>query len=174
MTNGTPEIDPIDIYSNEAAPHFAAIGRVAEEWAWFEMWVDTKTLELAGIPFERGVCLTAQISGSARKLNAYIATARYLGAQETAIKQLNKFAKETTGLAERRNRIVHDPWLWEKGSVPSMLEVTAQKVLRYHVVPVPTESIDKLARSIMEHTSNFDALHKKIVTEIAAKLTPSR
>jgi hypothetical protein len=66
-------------------------------------------LMLAQIPQQTGLCLTAQIGGSARKLDAYIAIARLRGADKF-MGELDALAKATTALSERRNRVVHDPW----------------------------------------------------------------
>jgi len=164
MPNRSPEFNFHSLSDNEKI-HFAAIGKVAAEWAWLEFWIDTKTLELTKIQFEAGLCVTAQVVGSARKLDAYIALARHLGIKKASA-DLEAFAKDTVGLAERRNRAIHDPWLVEKGLYPSRLEATARRTLRFLVVPVGTDELLTLIDLIMDHVARFDRLHHSIASEL--------
>lgn len=146
--------------------HYAAIGSAASEWAWLEQWIDFKTLELGKIPVGTGLCLTAPIAGAGRKLDAYIALARHLGAQKS-LKQLNEFAKTLTSLGERRNRIVHDPWIVNrKERAAGRLEATARKSLRFIIVPVTAAEIAKLSVEIEHHIGVFDAIHAAVVAEV--------
>ena len=91
--------------------HYSAIGRVAAEWSLFETVIDNAAIDLAQVEYNAGICFTAQIAGSARKLDAFIALARFRGAPVKLVSDLCKFAQDVTGVAEQRNRIVHDPWL---------------------------------------------------------------
>src|ERR1700719_460078 len=88
--------------------HLAAIGMVASGWAGFEVLIDTFALQLARSRGSWGYCFTAQVIGPARKLDAYISVARLRGADKF-IPELESFVKDTVGLGERRNRVVHDP-----------------------------------------------------------------
>ncbi len=72
--------------------HFAAVGAVASAWSTFELLLDAATLVLGNIPRQIGYCLTAQVIGAARKLDAYIAIARLRGANRF-MKELDQFAK---------------------------------------------------------------------------------
>lgn len=147
--------------------HYAAMGSVAAEWAWLELWIDFKTLELAKIPLEVGLCITAQVSGSARKLDAYIALARQLGAKQT-VRDLTIFAQAMTKLAERRNRIVHDAWVIDKDSHTAVrLEATARKVLQFRTVIVETKDIKSLSAEITAHLNKFDEIHSLVISELS-------
>lgn len=55
--------------------HFAAMGRVATKWALLEVVVDGCSIKLAEISGIRGLCLTSQIFGIKRKLDAFISLA---------------------------------------------------------------------------------------------------
>ena len=145
--------------------HFAAIGMVASQWAFFEFCIDLNTLQLAMIPEEFGLCITAQVAGSARKLDAYIALARQLGCT-TKNSDLEKFSKDTVALGERRNRAIHDPWVVEQDQEPTRIEATARKKLRYMTISSPTSKIVQLAFEIMEHVSKFQELHAAIIEEL--------
>jgi len=153
---------PEDQSSVLTEAHYAAIGRVAAEWASFEVTVDTASLNMADMDAKTAACFTAQIQGSARKLDAYIALARLRGATKT-IEELNKFAKDTQGLQEQRNRIVHDPWVGF--TKPHRLEATARKLLRLMFIPVPTDEVLQLAPRIVEHENRFNELNARVIVD---------
>jgi hypothetical protein len=146
--------------------HYAGIGRVAVEWSEFEFLVDISTLMLAKIKMKAGFCLTAQIAGAARKLDAYIALAQVLGAEKKTVKALNAFAKDTIGLTEQRNRIIHDTWSALGG--PHRFELTARKVLRREYVPVSEDDLVKLTNLIKSHGDRFYELTKNVKAEVEA------
>ena len=129
MSDEPSEVERYRPEGEYAQRHYAAIGKVAAEWAEFEFILDTRTLRLAGFPAEKGTCLTAQIAGPARKLDAYISLARLCGASETTIKKISKFQQQTYDLAEKRNRIVHDQWLIFPSGSTHRLEITARRKL---------------------------------------------
>jgi hypothetical protein len=99
----------------EQAPdaHFAAAGRIASLWAEFELQIDAAAIKLARVAIEPGLCPTSQVIGPARKLDAYIALAELRINQSKLWRKIREslyeFAKDSAILAERRNRIVHDP-----------------------------------------------------------------
>jgi hypothetical protein len=133
-----------------------------------ELWIDTAALQLAGLGAGRvGLCFTAQIAGSGRKLDAYIAVAKLLGVKKTA-RELEKFAKDTAGLSEQRNRAIHDPWHIEKDQIPHRIEITARKKLRLELVPVSTKDLLSLTKSIRAHIERFITLNDAVKAEIAA------
>lgn len=166
MTNDTFE-RPEDQSAELTAAHYAAIGRVASEWASFEAAIDTASLNMADIDVKVSVCFTAQIQGSARKLDTYIALARLKGATKT-VEELNVFAKDTQGLQEQRNRIVHDPWVGL--TKPHRLEATARKLLRLMFISVPTEEVLEIARKIILHENRFNALDEKVTLDVKTSL----
>lgn len=155
--------------SAEEKDHLAAVGSVAVEWAFLELKIDTKALDLAKIDPELGACFTAQVIGPGRKIDAYIAVARFLGSTKLN-SRLQKFAKDTTGLAERRNRVVHDPWLVDRHRVPARLEITAKQTLRRVVVAVPTREVITLSEQIAQHLVKFLELHEAVVIEMGRSM----
>jgi hypothetical protein len=62
MSDEPSEVERYRPEGEYAQRHYAAIGKVAAEWAEFEFILDTRTLRLAGFPAEKGTCLTAQIA----------------------------------------------------------------------------------------------------------------
>ena len=114
----------------EDHPAFAAIGRVAAEWAHFEHVLDMIIWDLVCHPeyHPRLACLTAQLIGSAGRFRAIIsllnerATSNLdippnLKHQEAAINLAKRFKAlmgRSFDASEERNRIVHDAWFTSK------------------------------------------------------------
>ena len=160
-----PELTP----GEEAAQlHLAAVGSVAGDWALLETHLDSLALELANIDDPAGLCFTAQISGWARKLDAYLAVARLRGAKRSVGTPFDAFAKAISGLAEQRNRVVHDPWLLEDGIPPQRLEISARKKLRSQMVTASTDEIIELSAHILTRLNELLALHDAVKADIAA------
>jgi hypothetical protein len=78
---------------------------------------------------------------------------------------LEKFAKDTVGMAERRNRIVHDPWNLNMSTSPRRFEITARKVLRYMFVEVTTDEVRRCANDIRNLVDRFEKLHEQVIAE---------
>jgi hypothetical protein len=167
-----PKTDPMNPLvwpedkSNDLTPeHYAAIGRVATEWAALETTIDTASLRLAKIEPQIGVCLTSQIAGWGRKLDAYIALTRLFGVTKL-IDKLNAFAKDTHSLAEQRNRIVHDPWIGT--SKPHRLEATTKRTVRLEFLHIPTDEVSAISYRITQHCVRFEQLSGQIDSELIA------
>ena len=157
MTEGS-RLDPT------TTAHLAAIGKVAAYWSTFESTLDRLSHDLAGINSKVGMCLTAQISGTGRKLDAYIALARSRGTTK-AIPELNKFANDTVGLAEQRNRIIHDSWIIVPAHPPLRLEITARKKPVADLIEHSTPEVEKLASAIVAHVKRLIDLHRQMLAE---------
>jgi hypothetical protein len=143
--------------SRAEAQHYSAIGRVAAAWSYFEATIDTASIALAQIGGEKGVCFTAQIAGSARKLDAYIARARLSGISKKLISDLCQFADGTHSLNERRNS-------------PQRLEATAKKIVKLQLVPTSTQELMTLADDISQHVDQFDKLVDRVADELKTLL----
>jgi hypothetical protein len=148
-----------------ATLHLSAIGLVESGWAGFESMIDSYAILLAQIPYDVGLCFTAQVMGSSRKLDAYIALARLRGAAILA-GDLEKFAKDTAGLAERRNRVVHDPWIAFSLEGGFRLEMTARRMLRHIIIETGTENVVQLANDITTHCGRLTDIHSRVLAAI--------
>jgi hypothetical protein len=169
-------MDPLDHaikYQGAEHNHYAAIGRVAAAWSYLEATIDSGSIRLADIDPRTGICLTAQIAGTGRKLDAYISLARLRGIPPALIKQLNAFANDTNGLGERRNRSVHDVWLFKHPDSPERLEATARKLLRFQYIPTSTEDLLGLGREIYYLTRRFGALSEAVEAFPLSETPPS-
>jgi len=155
-----------------AKQHYATVGVVASGWAGFEFFLDSSALELGRVPLQAGLCFTSQVIGSSRKLDAYIAIARLRGADKF-MGELDKFAKETVKLSERRNRIVHDPWrVLTAGGLPYRLETTAKKKLRHGYVAVSAPEMQKLISDTERHITQFLVIHGRIKAAVNISNSP--
>jgi hypothetical protein len=143
---------------------YAAVGAVASAWSAFEAQIDLAALRLARITTEAALCFTAQIAGSGRKMDAYIAVARFGETRHS--KEIEDFAKRTAALAERRNRVVHDTWIVGSPADIGRFEITARKKLRSLLVPVTIPDVRKCYADIVDHTSAFNELTVKIQAEL--------
>jgi hypothetical protein len=146
--------------------HYAAIGQVAALWAYFESVVDFWLVTFAGLEPEVGVCFTAQMSGTRGRINGFIALVRHLGAGERWDKQLTTLADDTRGLADQRNRAVHDVWDLSEAESPQRREASAQRRVRILKIHVSTEDIRRLAGQIDALRRRFDDVADNIFTEI--------
>jgi hypothetical protein len=140
--------------------HFAVIGRIAALWAHFESVIDSRLFAFANLKPETGVCFTGQMIGIRPRVDAFIALVRQLGADKRWNPALEKFASDARGLAEQRNRAVHDVWQMDDPAQPQRLEATARRKVRLEKIHVPTEELIALADSI-------DNLITRFVDEIA-------
>jgi hypothetical protein len=172
-----PPTDPLVFQASDERRaemrHYAAIGRVAANWSYLEADIDTESISLAGLDGKMGICFTAQIAGSGRKLDAYIALARLQGASPKLIQDLCDFAKDTQTLSIKRNRTVHDVWFFNHPQSPQRLEASAGKVARLEYIPTSTEKLLKLADEIDESRVRFDGLALRVQVERRTSLEKS-
>lgn len=132
--------------SPEVVKHYAAIGRVAEAWAYLEFCLDGLCGEVAGLDMYTASCLTSHIQGQ-RKLDALMSLILRHGDTKTH-KDLELIAKKRfSGLAEQRNRVVHDPWLILSSNA-LRFEITARRKLVHEQRLVTTSEVSKLCANI--------------------------
>jgi hypothetical protein len=146
--------------------HFAMIGRVAARWAYLEAVIDTWLASFADVEVEVGICFTAQMIGPRPRIDAFIALVRYLGADKRWNDILDQFAKDLHGLAEQRNRAVHDVWIIEPTG-PHRIEATARRKVRNLKILEPTSKLIALINNIDELCWRFD---DKIASPIFSEL----
>lgn len=166
FSDSPPTPEDVAAWKADAAlreAHYAAIGRVAANWAYLEYEIDRHCIELGGLTLGPAACLTAQIAGPGRKLDAYIAIADLYGLSSAHAKLLHKFAKDAQGVAERRNRTVHDPWFLVAADTQARrFEVTAKRHLVFDLVHHPTPKVSQLASDIEALTERFGSLAKEV------------
>jgi hypothetical protein len=135
----------------------SGLGHVASNWSYFEAVIDDWSMRLAGISADIGVCFTSQISGHARKFDALVSIARLKGASKQDIAEICAFIKDTCmPLAERRNRMVHDPWFTNTLGEHQKLEASARKKLLIEYKTYTPNDLISLANDIDSCRDKFD------------------
>lgn len=145
------------------------IGCVIAGWAQLEHDIHEVVWSLAEIENKNvGACLTSQFGTVNACLNALLALARLKGYSDFQIAKLNKFREFVTGLAERRNRVAHDPWLssWvikgpAKASKTYRLHKTARSKLDFNYKPVTLDELKELRKEIEEAFNRFPTLEHR-------------
>jgi hypothetical protein len=141
--------------------HHAAIGLVTVNWSYFETTVDLWICVFADTSRDIGVCLTSQIAGSGRKIDALVSLIRFRGVSDPSPKAFEAFSKKAAGLAEQRNRVAHDLWDLSDPELPRQLTATARKKLILQVKPVHTEQLFRLSESIRTLSKELDSMCEK-------------
>lgn len=153
--------------------HYAAIGRATVTWAFFEMIIDTHIWRLAQVNTDHGACMTAQIAGSGRKMDALMSLVRHRIGDGPWTKRLNAFAQSTTGLAERRNRMIHDPILKLEGEEhPRRIGITAKKRLLVTNAPQTAVDVLKLGKDIHSQHALLEQIMAEVDEALAALPSP--
>jgi len=152
--------------------HFAAIGRVATQWAYFEAVIDSWLKTFAELDWSVSVCFTAQMIGPRPRLDAFISLVRLRLADAKKLGKwpgkLEAFAQDVTGLAEQRNRAVHDLWVMDDPFRPQRMEATARRTVRLGYIHVSTDEMNALAVSISHLRIRFDYLAGEIFNVLHA------
>ena len=97
-------------------PSYALIGRVTSEWSQLEHPLDSIIWALLGMETSLTACVTGQLMGAAPRFNAIIALATRKKINENAIAEIRTVMQRTFDVQEERNRLVHDPWLFDADS----------------------------------------------------------
>jgi hypothetical protein len=90
--------------------HFAALGKVANAWADLEQGLSFCCAALIGCEPELAFCLTSQMIGPGKRLDALLALMRYRDVSQDVYKRMKALAGPIQGLGEERNRCLHDHW----------------------------------------------------------------
>lgn len=150
----------------------AAIGRVITAWAILEHSINEAIWALAGVEREQGACITSQLTSVARRIDALISLARVQKISESTVAKFNKFKSKASDLAERRNRIAHDPWYYGFDSKNHYrLQITARSTLDFAYKPTTEEDLLKIEREIQALAEHFSKLRSDVMDEFYAKLS---
>jgi hypothetical protein len=157
------------------AEHLASIGLVATNWAALETLVSSAIWQIGEIPDEIGACVTSQIYTLDGKIKALVSLLRVRGGLDRVVGDLNAFHSKAQGASEKRNRVVHDPWVADAVTgVAHRLQVTANKKLVYGHVPQSTEELKLLATEISGLVDRFDELIRPALARFPAVPLPSK
>jgi hypothetical protein len=146
-------------------PHYTIIGRVAVKWAVLEALIDGAIAFLASCGEKEMTCVTAQLIGPAKRMDALIALLTHTNGSDDLRKQLKNFQGRIQQLGEDRNRVVHDPLFLNKdsGFVHKLL-ATAKGQLKYSFDPVSKKQMEAVADAIHAAGQEFLTL-KALIRE---------
>jgi hypothetical protein len=147
-----------------AEEHYAAIGKVASNWAVLERLIDSAIWGLSGADDEEGACLTAQLGSIGRRLDAFNSLIRLRKGSDELMSQINTFTRKANEAARRRNRIIHDPWVAERHTlVPHRFQITADPVPVFRYKVMPTDEVIAVVEEIADLINEFDRLVREVV-----------
>jgi hypothetical protein len=154
-------------YSSKFDPYFTAIGRVANAYSQLEFKMNDAIWELANVARMAGVCMTAQMIGPGPRNRCLVALLKFRNASDALIKEFNKIGDKIEGVAARRNRYVHDPFvlLPDTGEIRRM-ESTANKSISYGFKDADINDLKQLATDIDTVADEFDQLYLRAVDDL--------
>lgn len=125
-------MDPKPSSSVVPNQYYAAIGRVAAGWAFFEAIVNHAIWELANVEQHVGACITAQIISPIARFRALVALLKLRGADQSTIATINSLSSKANRVSRQRNRLVHDPsTVNARTGVFDQLRITADRTLEF-------------------------------------------
>ncbi|THD68447.1 MAG: hypothetical protein E7813_10485 [Bradyrhizobium sp.] len=146
---------------------YAAVGKVASNWAAFEHMLHSSLWVFAKVGDEAGACLTSQIPGPGRALDAFVSLVRMHGGDDALIKTINQFAEKTRGLGDKRNRAVHDSWNWDRETGnPYRLEISARKRIVMGPQPTSLSDMNTLVDQIADHIEAFELVVARVERQL--------
>ena len=111
-----------------------------------------------------GACLTAQFSSVAGRFNELLEVARLEKVSEVDLRHMNKIKDKALAMADRRNRIVHDPWY---SGYPSnkhyRLQKTAKARLDFAYKPMPLDELTKFHTEIADLSEEFSKCRSEVL-----------
>ncbi|HUK61600.1 MAG TPA: hypothetical protein VLV50_20370 [Stellaceae bacterium] len=151
---------PIEIDPDVAAQ----IGRVAVMWSSLEFSVAMCIWELAQVSYAPGACMTAQIVSFEGRLRALLALLKFRKAPQRLIDEVNAFAEAGRAPLSKRNRIVHDMWIWDSGGNGRIarVEVDAPKKLHFEIKETTLQALKADADIIFAYGQKFKPLKAEI------------
>ena len=153
--------------SKALAPFYGVVGQICSSWALFEQQLDDVVWTLAEIRHDYGACITSQVQSSEYRLRALLALAKQRGASEPLVKRINTFIRDCQGYTTKRNRIVHDPLLYNVtvGYVAAS-RLSANKTLIYELQQLDFAEFKAEALDINRFKNTFHDLSEAIYAEV--------
>jgi len=153
-----------------SSAHYELIGAIATAWAGLEFEIDMLLWALVGGRQHRLACLTAQMVSIHARLNALTSICHVRNIGKDTLAKLKSFAGSTGGLAEARNRAVHDPLVrMGQASEVYRITITAKGAPAFGPVAQPIEALRDTLRKIIKCKDDFQGVHTAIVAELRAQ-----
>jgi hypothetical protein len=151
-----------DFMEEQKQKHYSAVGKVAIEWTRFEMRIAEMVRMLAGVDNKYGKCITTQVANTARMLDALSALAELRCPGSAGEKPFKKRLDHIQGLAERRNRVVHDEWTFDPG-INVKWQNSARRVLKDTRIDMSTDEVERLATEIIDAHHEFAEFRREFL-----------
>lgn len=152
------------------------VGTIASQWASLEFYIDGMIARLAGVKPEIGGCITANLQSIHLKLRSLRALLEFHGASKKLLGKITTFQNKVSGTADKRNRVVHHPWMTgivvDPASKRSWTEVTQfvsradQKGRQFGIQPRDLNELIEINREIMRRIVQFHQLCDEINGEM--------
>jgi hypothetical protein len=156
----------------EDAPQYTYVGKIAIEWANLEAAIDWEIWTLCGHP-NLIACLTAQMIGPSPRLQALIAICAEKKLELKTLENLEEFKRHAQGVADQRNRFVHDSWhviaSELTGRKTFKKEVTARGRLKIASEEITPEQFERIIFKIRRLTDIFEnSIRSDIISQTRA------
>lgn len=142
------------------------VGVAATEWAALEHLINDVIWAVAEVQPAYGACITAQIFNIDGRLRALLALLKLRRGSKSLLARVNRFAEDVRGPSERRNRIVHDPWMRREDGPTTKLEITANRTLRFAIRDVDLDDVKKDVDSIIDIVRAFVKIRDDIIAAL--------
>ena len=146
----------------------AKVGLVASAWSMFEFTVNRCIWMLAGLNPVAGACITAQIVNMASRIDCLLALMKLRSIDEKFLMQANKLKQTTYGTQEKRNRLIHDPFVYHsKTRMAGQIEITAKggKPV-FRVKEISMDEVVNTHKEILRRIEDFSAIEHGIVSAL--------
>jgi len=160
--------------------HYGAIGRIASAFSYFEFHINQLIWQLSAQDDERGACVTSHIYTFSGRTKALLALIELIHDQlPEAVRDADKdnpdslpklraelkklFDKKGEQLSRKRNRVVHDTWMYGKktGSIVQIRQ-TAERKLDYGFKPASINDVDRWWQEIQRADQDFQEVAERI------------
>lgn len=128
----------------------AEVGLVASGWAMIEFQINQCIWMLAKLNPVAGACITAQIISMAPRLDCLLALMKLRSIDHNLIGRVEKFKQNIYGTQEKRNRMVHDPFVYNRMTRKAgKIEITAKGTPVFRVKEVSLSEVNELHKEIL-------------------------
>lgn len=150
--------------------HMEYVGLISSQWATLEFYINSTIHVLAGVKHEVGACMTANLGSIHMKLRTLQALLELYEVNPKLLKEIKKFQDRVSGTADKRNRVVHDPWLPiispTLSGMGQFISKADRKGREFGSKMIPLSDLVTTNREIMERIDEFMELRKKIKVEL--------
>lgn len=143
----------------------AEIGMLASAWAMLEFKINECIWILAKINPVAGGCITAQIYTLNSRIDCLLSLMKLRMIEQDLINKLNQFRTKVAATAEMRNRMIHDPIVYNQASKRAgQIEITSKGKSVFRVKELTIEEIKKLHKEIVKRLDEFRLIYLGILS----------